>query len=226
MKKCNSTVSLVIFLAVVSITNYSFIPSSKCCFKKDTVIRDNPLAFYSAAWNAPLYNNCNTASSVTYMTKSEKNLIWTINMIRLNPLLFINTVLNNPKCSFYYMKKDKNKYFLSLVKDLQNLKPNKNYLIPDSSAFVSAKCHAYTSGINGTIGHERNPGECTKDFYGECCDYGYDDPVNILLHLLIDENISNLGHREICLSPRYLTVACSIQPHKVYGTNAVIDFKF
>ena len=185
----------------------------------------NPLAKYSAVWKQPKYQKCNTAANVNYLTVEEKNLIWVLNMIRLSPKLYLNTVLLNPKCHFYQSAANRDYYYKSLIKDLTNLQPNTDFLFPDSSAYVSARCHAYYSGLNGYVGHDRKWGDCVQDFMGECCDYGFEDAVNIITHLLIDKNIPNLGHRIVCLSPEYNKLGTSIQPHQYYGNNAVLDFK-
>jgi hypothetical protein len=100
-------------------------------------------------------------------------------------------------------------------------------LYPDSLCFVSAECHAISSGKTGYVGHERQTKEC-KDkhlFFGECCDYGHKEPLPILMALLIDQNVPSLGHRKMCIGP-YGKMGVSIQPHKVYGNNAVLDFYY
>jgi uncharacterized protein YkwD len=60
----------------------------------------------------------------------------------------------------------------------------------------------------------------------ECCDYGNDNAVDILLNLLVDDGIPGVGHRLICLSNSYTKIGISIQPHKVYEVNTVMDFKW
>lgn len=185
----------------------------------------NPFSAYSPLWNQSKYKVCNTGEHVSYLTKEEKNLIWVLNMIRLSPQLYLKTVLLNPRSHFYLPVAKRDYYFNSLVKELSHLKSNSKLLVPDSMAHVSALCHAYYSGVNGYVGHERLWGNCKSDFYGECCDYGFEDAVNIVTHLLIDYNVPSLGHRVICLSPKYTQLGTSIQPHQVYGNNAVLDFK-
>ena len=64
-----------------------------------------------------------------------------------------------------------------------------------------------------------------KYFYGECCDYGSNDPVEIIITLLIDKDITSLGHRKILLG-KYTSVGISIQPHSSYRFNTVLDFYF
>ena len=190
---------------------------------KDTAI--NPLVEFSTEWSERQYLQCNTAESASYLSKEEKKVIWILNMIRVNPQLFLNSVLLNPKCNEYKTPAKRNHYFNSLISDLEKAKPIYALLSPDADLFKGAYCHAYQSGLKGRLGHSRAGEGCEKDFYGECCDYGNTQALDILLSLLIDEDVPSLGHRKICLSDEYTLIAVSIQPHKKYGTNTVLDFK-
>jgi hypothetical protein len=100
-------------------------------------------------------------------------------------------------------------------------------LYPDSLCFEGARCHALSSGIKGYVGHDRLTDECKKKWYynGECCDYGRSTALDIVMGLMIDENVPSLGHRVICLS-FFNSIGVSIQPHKIYGKNAVLDFHY
>ena len=98
-------------------------------------------------------------------------------------------------------------------------------LQPDSLCFESARGHAIASGETGYTGHVRQNTKSQKvcHFNGECCDYGSNDPLDIVVTLLIDQNVVSLGHRRICLG-YYLRMGDSIQPHKKWTYNAVLDF--
>ncbi|MBK8521980.1 MAG: hypothetical protein IPL54_14305 [Chitinophagaceae bacterium] len=185
----------------------------------------SPLAIFSSEWNQVKYSKCNTAVNAAYLSKSEKEVIYILNLIRTYPALFARTVLKQyPGLSGNGYLADDTYYYKSLVDTLLLLQPM-NMLYPDKSCFNSAKSHAYQSGISGYVGHERKTpdSKLKKHYYGECCDYGRKDALEIVLSLLIDEGIPSLGHRDICLSS-YTKVGVSIQPHKKYGTNAVLDF--
>lgn len=188
-------------------------------------IENNPLIEYSEKWRETKYNNCNTAREITYLTKDEKEIIWILNLIRSNPKLAAESILMNSSSPFFVQPSKRNHYFKSLLSTLNSMTPNINPLFADSSAYVSALCHALTSGKTGYVGHERKHNDCEKDFYGECCDYGNDDPMEIVMSLLLDYDVPSLGHRKICLSSDYTHIGASIQPHKTYDYNAVLDFK-
>jgi len=187
----------------------------------------SPLAQYSNEWNDIRYSKCNTAATANYMSKSEKEVIYILNLIRHNPALFARTVLAKyPEVSGNSYLANDVYYFKSLVDTLLTLKP-RPILVPDKDCFTSAKCHAYQSGISSYVGHVRKTPDCvaSKHYYGECCDYGRTDPLEIVLSLLIDEGIPSLGHRIVCLSD-YARIGVAIQPHRQYGTNAVLDFYY
>ena len=211
----------------VFIQNFAFADSLKKYRLEHSPVDSivNPLSVYSTEWSNLIYQNCNTAQNISYLNKDEKEMIWVLNMVRLNPQLFLKTVLLNPKCSFYKSEKNRNSYDKSLIKTLGNTNPIKDNLFPDSSCYVSAHCHAYYSGIRGYVGHDRVNKDCKQDFFGECCQYGYSDALSVIISLLLDYNIPSLGHRMICLSEDYHFIGVSMQPHAKYEINSVIDFK-
>ena len=183
----------------------------------------SPLAAFSKEWNDSKYLQCNTAGKANYMSAKEKEVIYILNLLRTDPKLFANTVVKKyPEYSGqrYLFKIGEYK---SLLNTLQKMKPLP-LLYPDELCYASAECHAYSSGKNGYVGHDRKEGcRSKKHFNGECCDYGHDEPLAILMSLLIDEHIASLGHRMICLS-KYKKIGVSIEPHKSYGYNTVVDF--
>ncbi len=183
----------------------------------------SPLSAFSSEWNDSKYLQCNTAGKVGYMDAKEKEVIYILNLLRTDPKLFANTVVKKyPEYSGQgYLRKIRE--YKSLMNTLQKMKPLP-LLYPDELCYKSAQCHAYSSGKKGYVGHDRKEGcRSKKHFNGECCDYGHDDPLAILMSLLIDEHIPSLSHRMICLSI-YKKIGVSIEPHKSYRYNAVLDF--
>ncbi len=187
----------------------------------------SPLSAYSEQWNSPEYLRCNTAANAVYMSLTERNVIYVLNLVRANPPLFASTVLKHyPERTGQEQLANDKVYFQSLLKELQAMSPLK-ILLPDKDCYTSALCHATQSGITGYVGHDRKKAECRHKMYysAECCDYGNSDPLEILLSLLIDQGIPSLGHRSICLG-QYGKLGVSLQPHKTYSYNTVMDFYF
>jgi uncharacterized protein YkwD len=213
--------SVVLFTTLLSLLIVSFVPAKEAGISS---ITPSPLAEYSMEWNDTKYLKCNTAANATYMTAEERKVIYILNMARMNPPLFAKTVINKyPEKNKWFINRN-SYYFTSLVDTMQKLKPI-NLLYPDQLCYKSAFCHASTTGKAGTVTHDRTT-TCKQQEYfnGECCHYGYNTALDILLSLLIDENVPSLGHRYVCLGS-YTKLGVSIQPHSAYKNTAVLDFK-
>jgi hypothetical protein len=192
--------------AFLFLTLYGFLP-------KEAKSQDKLPTDFSA-WNDPKYFEANSGINEDYLTDEERKVYYYLNLVRMNPKLFAETYLFDLKIS-------KDRYESTLYSKLRKLKPLP-VLKPNRDLFESAKCHAIESGERGYSGHKR--WKCKEHFMGECCYYGNSDALEIVTELLIDQGVSSLCHREICLGS-YTQLGISIQPHKGYGTNAVLDFE-
>jgi uncharacterized protein YkwD len=166
-----------------------------------------------SAWNDPKYDSANSAKNESYLTDKEKEIFYYLNLVRMNPKLFADTFLKD-------LKNSSDDYERSLFDELQKLKPLP-VLMPNRNLYESAQCHARETGERGLVTHERY--KCEEFFMGECCYYGETGASGIVISLLVDEGIESLGHRRICLDD-YTQLGVSIQPHKTYGENCVMDF--
>jgi len=184
----------------------------------------SPLASYSAEWKKPQYRSCNTASVATYMTAEEQEVILILNMLRSNPTLFLQSVLLNPRSPYYVRPGEKNTYKTSLLRDIRNLKRTDLMLQPDSTLYVSALCHAASSGKAGYVGHERLS-DCQGTYRAECIAYGGGNPLAVVVQLLFDEDVPSLGHRKILTDFSYSEIGTATRPHSGYGSNSVVDFR-
>lgn len=179
-------------------------------------------------WDTTIVRLANSAKNISYMTDDEKQVIFYINLCRMQPRLFSKTFLKqylteNPD-------KETNSYVVSLLKDLKGSKP-RHPLQPDADLYKSAEKWATETGKSGATGH----GDFNKRFksflkknnvaVGENCDYGNSDPLAIVLDLLIDEGIEDVGHRRNMLAATFNTIGVSIKPHKGYDWDCVMDFE-
>jgi hypothetical protein len=182
-------------------------------------------------WGDSVKKAANTAANTEYMSGNEKQVIYWLNIARMQPDLFAEMNLK-PYLQLYdddewiccgegawgmethvtYV----NTCYLKMAK-MDSLKA----LMPDENNYKSAECHATQSGITGYVGHERT--NCQEHFSGECCDYGNEDPLGVILDLLVDAGVPSLGHRRICLGG-YSGIGVSQKPHKGYRVNVVLDF--
>ncbi len=176
-------------------------------------------------WKSAKYNLAYTAQNTDYLTENEKLVYYYLNLARLNPSLFAETFLvKYKKWNSHEDLSLLNYYTGSLYRTMKAMKPV-GVLVPQKELFESAKCHAVSSGKVGYVGHTRLPNfNCKSKFAGECCSYGQFDALAIVMQLLIDSGVQSLGHRKICLDAKYKTIGVSVQPHKTYRFNSVLDF--
>jgi hypothetical protein len=164
----------------------------------------SPLSVFSSEWNKPQYLVCNTAANTDYLSENEKTVIYILNLARMNPPLFAQTVVKAYPDYSGNSRLLQSDYYIGLLAFLKNKIPLPR-LYPERSLFESARCHAETSGKTGYIGHNRRTKDC-----------------KIVMDLLIDEGVPSLGHRIILFRP-HTQIGVSIQPHKKYRWNAVLD---
>lgn len=180
---------------------------------------DEDLEWAAERWATFTSRDTNSAKNMGWLTPSEQKIYYYLNLARLNPRGFCNKYLI-PKLSTW---DSTNVYLLTLIDYMYEMKP-RNAVVPDRKQYDNAKCHATTSGTLGYVGHDRQSKTCKSGFSGECCSYGLSDPLEIVLQLLIDDGVTSLGHRYICLG-WYEVCGIAMAPHKGYGTNVVMDFR-
>jgi uncharacterized protein YkwD len=171
-------------------------------------------------WKSTLH----TALAEAYLGEEEKMVFYYLNLARTQPRYFADSVLKTykgvPRHDNSYLKSSP--YVASLYTHLMNMKPLPP-LQPDRTLFASAHCFAEAAGKKGIVGHDRKGTDCSLRA-AECCSYGMETGLDIVLQLLIDKGIENLAHRQICLGP-YTRMGIAIRPHKDYRQNAVLNFK-
>ena len=153
-------------------------------------------------------------------------------MVRTQPQLFAQTYLKN------YLDTapiEKTRYLSSLKKELETAKPQE-VLKPQFDLYEVAKKHAIEMGAVGKVGHNSASGESYESRMSkvgvryvrvmENCQYGFADALSIVIDLLIDEDIPDVSHRKALLHTNAQYIAVSIQPHKVYRYNCVMELAF
>jgi uncharacterized protein YkwD len=178
------------------------------------------------SWDAKTVRMLNTASEALYMTDEEKKVVLFMNMARHNGSLFADTFLDS-----YVSEKqlDNSPELRSLFRELKktgDLVP----LTPGEDLTAVAQGHATASGQSGHVGHKdfnKRYGPLMGNPYGhvgENCSYGFDQAIDIVLMLLIDEGVKDLGHRKNILNEGFNSVGVAIRPHKRYRVNCVTSF--
>lgn len=174
-------------------------------------------------WDPAVIAKANTAENTEYLTKEERLVILITNLARTDGPLFSETFLTT-----YLEGEEKTKYTRSLFRDLEDIK-DLPLLYPEKDLFDVAADHATKSGKSGHVGHKGFDGRfkplMTKyQMAAENCAYGFDQAVDIVIQLLIDKDVPDLGHRHNILNKEFNSIGVSIQPHKTYRFNCVMDF--
>ena len=176
-----------------------------------------------------LYERANTAKNADYLSKEEKEVVLYMNLARLDGKWFIKNIIEKNK---EFVNQNSKRYVNSLIKDLKST-PELKALNPSKNLTRAARYHAKDMGKTGKTGHRSSDGTETfkrikrfakGGYMAENCQYGYYEPLKIVLDLLIDDGIHSLGHRKNILNKNYTYVGVAIEPHKKYGVNCVQDF--
>lgn len=221
----NSSISQYVFCKTLCMFHRLFISVFTAALLLPMYLKaGNPLAAFSPDWTNAMYAKANTGAKARYLSANEKDVLAILNMVRMNPPLFAKTVLTKFPKRAYEADIDQTTEYFSLMQTLLSTKPLP-LLQPDSLCWVSARCHAQTSGQTGYVGHDRLSDSCSKllHYLGESCQYGYKEPVDMILSLLVDRGVPSLGHRNMLLGS-YSRVGPAIAPHTMYGTTLVLNF--
>jgi uncharacterized protein YkwD len=146
-----------------------------------------------------------------------------LNLARLYPKDFarieVMTYKGTPR---YKVDLENSTYKKTLLKELNSMSPLKA-LVFDKEAYDNAQCLSKEQSLNGEAGHTRK--KCKDTRYSECCSYGENEAIPIVMQWLIDENVADLGHRNNCLANYFTKIGICVYTHQKYKFSAIADFK-
>ena len=107
-------------------------------------------------------------------------------------------------------------------------------LEPAYGLATAASDHARDIGPKGLVSHEGSGGTTTLEqriaryatqynYLGENISFGPEQPRDVVLDLLIDDNVPGRGHRKLLLDPKFRHVGIACGNHAIYRTMCVID---
>jgi uncharacterized protein YkwD len=104
----------------------------------------------------------------------------------------------------------------------------------DSTLEDAALSHADYQGPQGGFGHEGPRGESLGErlrrhgafasLMAEDISYGYANPREVVLQLIVDAGVPSRGHRANIFNPAFREAGVACGPHRVYGAMCVVDF--
>lgn len=182
-------------------------------------------------WDAATLEKANSAKNEAAYTDEEKKVVYYANLARLKPDLFAKTYFQK------YMDSTKTKatsFTRSLFNDLTTKYTTMDVLTIKEDLSEEAVNHAKDTGKKGNLGHFTGDGKSyefrMKKYKGvytstaENCDYGNNNALSIVMHLLIDEGQGTIEHRKNIMDKSLKYVGVSIQPHKKEKWTCVMEF--
>lgn len=175
-------------------------------------------------WKPEELAKANTAKDFAGLSEEEKKVIFYTNLARINPKLFGITYARK----YIDSAGLRGSYCSSLFNTLKK-SDSLPVLFPDSILVKTASDHAQLSGKLSTTGH-RGKKKRIKEanvkftYWGENCSYGYDGAMDIVMQLLIDDNVPDLGHRLNILNKNFTHIGVAIRKHGKYKWNCVQNF--
>ncbi|MFV0592644.1 MAG: CAP domain-containing protein [Draconibacterium sp.] len=186
----------------------------------------------------------NTAARAGYLSTLEKEVIYEINLFRSDPANYSQKYIA-PLAKYYDGKilhypgdtpirtEEGVSALRECVRELKT-KSKEPVLNPDKRLAQSARDHQLDqqkSGRRGHTGTDRSNLRQRIERYGqwqkrigENIAYGNTSARQIVIFLLIDDGVSNRGHRATLLNPDFKVVGVACGKHPVYETMCVIDF--
>ncbi|MFN4885610.1 MAG: CAP domain-containing protein [Bacteroidota bacterium] len=169
-------------------------------------------------------DSASTAKSISFLSADEKAVITHMNLARMYPKLYAKHVVlkYDEKKLGYAFGPEYAKSKAALVKKLNEM----NSLKPlqfDSAMYDIAKCWAIESGKLGKVATGRV--NCKGGYSSECCSYGFNKAIDIVMQMLVDYNDPNAGHRNIIFTSYFKMIGVKVAPHKTYKYTCVMDFK-
>ncbi len=186
----------------------------------------------------------NTASEASYLTPLEKEIILEINKLRSDPARYANDYISPLAKKYdrrllYYpgdqplLTKEGVNALYECVRDLKRQQPL-SIIYPSEGLTLAARDHVNDQSKTGRTGHQGSDNSNMRariERYGkwevriaENIAYGAKTAQQIVIYLLIDDGVSDRGHRKNLLNSNFRMVGVATGNHPKYGLMSVMDF--
>lgn len=181
----------------------------------------------------------NTAESAGYLSRLEREVVLELNKARTNPKeyarLYIEPMLGDFKGNLDTRRRIQTNEGVSAVRDCiagMTAPQHPGLLLPDKDLSRTALRHTSLQSKTRETGHTSPNGETFEyrlrkirfSSTAECISYGENTARGIVVALLVDDGVSDRGHRKTILNPRYSVVGISAGSHKQYSSMCTLDF--
>lgn len=189
-------------------------------------------------------SNLNTAENASYLSPIEKEIVFEINLFRSNPAEYAEkyiaplSKLYKGKLLYYpndkpLQTKEGEKALNECVRELKKA-TSVSILYPNPALTKAADDHVKDQSKTGKTGHYGSDRSLSKqriERYGiwqeriaENIAYGGNSARQIMIYLLVDDGVSDRGHRKNFLRPEFKFVGVATGSHPVYNNMCVMDF--
>ncbi|HTN07243.1 CAP domain-containing protein [Agriterribacter sp.] len=183
------------------------------------VLSDKPFII-SPAKDTAVENWLHANTAYSLLSKEEKEVLYWVNIVRTQPINFLNNILYPFLEQFPEVK---NSYTRSLIAQLSVLNPLP-LLTPSAKLYQIASNHTRDLGIHQmSVSHSSSKGKSFQERmnsfgYFECISEnvyeGKENGLLSIIFLLIDTGVKNLGHRKNILDAGMKYTGTSFYPIK------------
>jgi|GEM_PF-337967 hypothetical protein len=179
-------------------------------------------------WPQEKVTKCNTAIDNDELSDTEKRMVFYINLARMDGKRFAKEII--PLYVHYnpYVNME-SEYFRSLLRELVLLEelppflvhPLLNRLAKEKAISLKNETHISHSGSDERFDKIFKAGGLAA---GENIQAGDEDPLNVVMSLLVDEGVSDYGHRRNLLDSYFSHIGLSHGSQRIYDYITIMEF--
>ena len=178
---------------------------------------------YVASFDSEIIAKAKKVSYNPLCSNQSNEVVFYCNLARADGRKFVEFILRP-----YLGDTTYSEYLQSLIIQL-NRQRELPMLKHDLWLEMMAKTYATRAGKRGITGHDRFDQRFAllrilRKTCGENCSYGEDTPIGVVIQLLVDEGVRDLGHRRNILSYEFKRIGIGYAKHTRYGINCVQEF--